>query len=262
MNQDKQTRIRSYGCLVAILVVTFILFVLLPPIRTHYRAPPITFGDRVFGWIALVVPWVTWLWYRFLWRSAGGDDLAGMGASEVASTLRPFWLGFCLWTITAVLMTVGTVAISLNVKSQRAREDEAISKLREAEAKYDPVERLLAIGEYLQAGEAWARRGAPSADESLKADVARIAARHRMTVAELEGFAAARPANFSAPTMFDRNSFPIGILLLDGLLILNLPVFRWLARVLSDGRWASLLVPLCVLLISGELSLLIVFLAG
>ena len=43
---------------------------------------------------------------------------------------------------------------------------------------------------------------------------------------------------------------------LNGLLILNMPLFGWLVRLLRDGKYSRWLVLLCPSIIVGELALL------
>jgi hypothetical protein len=68
----------------------------------------------------------------------------------------------------------------------------------------------------------------------------RIAAAHRMTVADLKDFVEAQIPHVKPPTFYQRNHSTISVLLLDGLLILNMPVYRLLALVLFGG-WQSFL---------------------
>ena len=100
-------------------------------------------------------------------------------------------------------MVLGNGAMWSMLNAARAQQTATLAKLREADAKYDTLERITIISEYLNAVDALARRSPVPAEQptpveqaeflkSYKADIERIAARHRMTAAELEDFANAR----------------------------------------------------------------------
>ncbi len=245
MGQNRGRTKASYGCLVVILVATFVLFVLLPPLRTYRRSrAPAPDESMLFLWVAFAAPWITWLWWNNTRSSSGGaedDD------DSVARRALRFRVG--IWLVTAALMLAGVVVIRfLSTTAGEGRPPAASSASHETKAKRSRVEEIGILGETLQAEESVLRSlqgsGPLTPTEQRKGMQAReeahqrIAAEHQMTVAELNDLMAANVPGCRPLTFYQCHGFVIGVLGLDGLLILNMPLY-WLLALVLFGGWGD-----------------------
>lgn len=272
MAHDRKCSFWSWSHLAVILAATFLLVMLPIPGRSG-RMP--SFDERLILWAAFVAPWSTWLWYRFLRRGDSTDDAAERGPSPSARRLR---FRACVWVVTAVLMAVGLAAAWSKAKARRDWQAATISQEPELRARFDPAERMLIMGDYLAATEQSLRRMTDKAEQTTpaerrnlqaayEADLERIAARHhlssaelkRLAAADIEGYVASHPLRPVRSAGGDKEQFTLMILLFDGLLILNMPIYSLLARFLGgwDALQSRLFYFLCALILGGEGALLI-----
>ena len=225
MGKNLKRRAKGCGCLLLLLAAGFLVLG-----GRWGNAFPI--DQRVVIWVVVVVPWGIWYWWSYLRGASVPDE--GVEAAELrpGAVRRAFWFRFIVWTITAILMSAGVIAVQLS----KTRRDLQLA----ADPDRSPVERVRILCEYMEANEA-AFRAQASPPDIRKLKIAhddlsgRIAAEHHMSVAELQAFLKAHMRSYLPPTFYELHRFEISTLQFDGLLILNIPVYWLLALVFFRG---------------------------
>ena len=153
-----------------------------------------------------------------------------------------------IWVVTALLM-LASIGVIRFLSRPSAESLQCAAAREAAQARHDIVERIAILDEYLRTCEAGAQKWSAQAGEWTAArqqaaqkeyddGCQQIAARHHMTVAELKTLVDLLLPQPESPTFYARDCWEISVLLADGLLILNMPVY-WLLALILFGGWAD-----------------------
>jgi len=197
-------------------------------------------------WLLLIAPWVIWFWWILRGRFTGYYEY-----EDISST----WLDRCYRfrgrAVVWLLAASGVIWAAILLRSDSRVKREEAAKAAESALSHENLERFIIMSELLGISDRIAQLPPPPTpnngepgesdpqDRAYQREFARIAAAHKMSVAELEAISRKlfEPLPDNRPFR-ERHAAEVWFLLLDGLLILNMPVY-WGLAALMYGDWSA-----------------------